>query len=278
VAEHSFTDKIQDKKYLVVGTGINCLDALRYYYACANCDAVGTEEWISDSFGEHNIDTGFTTSGEQHYHVCLQEGCDYVTEKINCYGGVATCKEKASCTVCGEKYGNLAPHIPCEDDGDCTTAVVCSVCGVETTSALAEHKDEDADGKCDACGHVMNVSSDTEPDTDTDTETETETETESEIVTETDSESKTILETNTEKLTEIETEKLTEIETESYVDDVVTEVQSEETNNEAENESETVTASRKKGCSGSLNGAAILIISLGIAVAMICGKRKIREN
>ena len=275
VAEHSFTDKIQDKKYLVVGTGINCLDALRYYYACSNCDAVGTEEWISDSFGEHNIDTGFTTSGEQHYHVCLQEGCDYVTEKINCYGGVATCKEKASCTVCGEKYGNLAPHIPCEDDGDCTTAVVCSVCGVETTSALAEHKDEDADGKCDACGHVMNVSSDTEPDTDTDTETETETE--SEIVTETYSENETTLETDTEKLTEIETESESESESESYSDDVVTEAQSEETNTEAENESETVTASGKKGCSGSLSGAAILIISFGIAVAMICGKRKIRE-
>ena len=38
-------------------------------------------------------------------------------------GGTATCKEKAVCTECGEKYGSLAAHRYSEDN-------VCTVCGV----------------------------------------------------------------------------------------------------------------------------------------------------
>lgn len=38
-------------------------------------------------------------------------------------GGTATCKEKAVCTECGEKYGSLAAHRYGEDN-------VCTVCGV----------------------------------------------------------------------------------------------------------------------------------------------------
>ena len=69
--DHIFTKKIEDKAHLVIGTGINCLDAVRYYYGCADCDAISTEEWTSDNYGEHKIDIGFTSSKNQHYHVCL---------------------------------------------------------------------------------------------------------------------------------------------------------------------------------------------------------------
>ena len=44
-------------------------------------------------------------------------------------GGTATCKELAECAICGAEYGNLGGHVPAADDGDCTTDILCSVCG-----------------------------------------------------------------------------------------------------------------------------------------------------
>ncbi len=70
-------------------------------------------------------------------------------------GGSATCEEKAKCTVCNKEYGNLAGHNPNSDDGDCTTAVICSVCGDVTTPAAASHTGGSATceekAKCTVC-------------------------------------------------------------------------------------------------------------------------------
>ncbi|MDE6060137.1 MAG: hypothetical protein K2G31_01520, partial [Clostridia bacterium] len=55
-------------------------------------------------------------------------------------GGRATCTEQATCIVCGEKYGNLAPHTPgtpkreqivpanCESAGSYVEVIDCTVC------------------------------------------------------------------------------------------------------------------------------------------------------
>ena len=40
----------------------------------------------------------------------------------------ATCTAKAYCSVCKKEYGELGAHTPNIDDGDCTTAVTCSLC------------------------------------------------------------------------------------------------------------------------------------------------------
>ncbi|MBE5867267.1 MAG: hypothetical protein E7292_13945, partial [Lachnospiraceae bacterium] len=45
----------------------------------------------------------------------------------------------------------LTEHIPKADDGDCTTAITCSICGEVTTEAEAEHIDSNDDGYCDVC-------------------------------------------------------------------------------------------------------------------------------
>jgi len=70
-------------------------------------------------------------------------------------GGTATCKAKAKCTSCGKEYGELAAHTPAADDGDCTTAVKCSVCGEDATAAK-EHTGGTATckelAKCANCG------------------------------------------------------------------------------------------------------------------------------
>ena len=71
-------------------------------------------------------------------------------------GGTATCKDKAKCSVCGAEYGELTDHTPIADDGDCTTAITCSICGKVTTEAKASHTGGTATCKdkaeCMVCG------------------------------------------------------------------------------------------------------------------------------
>ena len=43
-------------------------------------------------------------------------------------------------------------HSPAADDGDCTTAICCSVCGAVTTAAKTHTDGDDADHKCDNAG------------------------------------------------------------------------------------------------------------------------------
>ena len=81
--------------------------------------------------------------------------CGEVTTVANAThtGGTATCEHKANCSVCGKEYGELAEHIPNADDGDCTTAITCSVCGEVTTVANATHTGGEA-----TCEHKANCS------------------------------------------------------------------------------------------------------------------------
>ena len=55
-----------------------------------------------------------TEKGWKAYDTCKREGCDYTTyEEIAALGhtgGTATCTEQATCSVCGEKYGNTLEH------------------------------------------------------------------------------------------------------------------------------------------------------------------------
>ena len=55
-----------------------------------------------------------TEKGWKAYVTCKREGCDHTTyEEIPALGhtgGKATCTEQATCSVCGEKYGNTLGH------------------------------------------------------------------------------------------------------------------------------------------------------------------------
>lgn len=99
-------------------------------------------------------------------------------------GGTATCTKQAECVRCGKGYGALAAHTPIADDGDCTTPVLCTVCGgaaIPAKSAhtgstatcthkavcmlcgraygeLGSHVDADEDGKCDTCAQMLTPS------------------------------------------------------------------------------------------------------------------------
>ena len=76
--------------------------------------------------------------------------CDAVTTAASSghTGGTATCTAKAKCSVCSKEYGDLALHTLEADDGDCTTAILCSVCDTVTTPAKANHTANDDDNDC----------------------------------------------------------------------------------------------------------------------------------
>ncbi len=86
-----------------------------------------------------------TEKGWKEYDTCKREGCDYSTyEEIPALGhkgGTATCTEQATCSVCGEKYGNALGH----KYGDLISKIepTCSATGTE------------AHYKCSVCNKVF---------------------------------------------------------------------------------------------------------------------------
>ena len=68
-------------------------------------------------------------------------------------GGTATCKDKAVCTVCNQPYGELSTvHTPAADDGDCTTAIKCTICDAELVAAKTHTYADAKDTSCDNAG------------------------------------------------------------------------------------------------------------------------------
>ncbi len=118
-----------------------------------------------NSSSEHSC--SFTTLEKDATHHWYSCECGEEQEKQAHTGGVATCEDKAECSVCDQAYGELAAHneqpLPaveatCTTTGltagswcpDCETIVV----EQEVTDKLL-HKDEDEDFVCDyECGRM----------------------------------------------------------------------------------------------------------------------------
>ena len=101
---------------------------------------------------EHDWTAGWTAvrPGATHSKVCNTDGCG-VTQTGSCTGGTATCKEQATCDVCGGKYGSYADHsytaqtVDTEylkSDATCTEQAVyyksCAVCGLSSEGTADE--------------------------------------------------------------------------------------------------------------------------------------------
>ena len=56
---------------------------------------------------DHAPATQWTSDGTNHWHACTFEGCTEQLDKTACSGGTATITEKATCSVCGNEYGDL---------------------------------------------------------------------------------------------------------------------------------------------------------------------------
>ncbi|MBR2474586.1 MAG: hypothetical protein IKB51_06125, partial [Clostridia bacterium] len=121
-------------------SGVWQTDENNHWKLCAVCGIKINEEThaFDDEADECNV-CGYTKGHEHDYTVqkfddnehWMECECGTIKEDsvASHTGGEATCTEQATCSVCNEKYGPLAPHTPGEDDGDCTTDILCSVCG-----------------------------------------------------------------------------------------------------------------------------------------------------
>ncbi len=139
---------------------------------CEYCDHIFVEA------KSHNFATGeaWNSTHTEHWYICLNEGC----EAKNDYGEHVPEEDDGDCTthllcdVCGWVVvkGNDS-HTPNADDGNCLTAITCSVCGTVTTEAKEAHTltvyITNSDGThtpaCEYCHHMEPVK---EPHTDED--------------------------------------------------------------------------------------------------------------
>ncbi len=111
--------------------------------ARAVCDACGAEYGELD-LSAHTVESVHFVQNENDAstHYCYALCCGRVDTDMGIQshsGGNATCKSKATCSKCHKEYGVLSSHTPSTDDGDCTTAVLCSVCGEVTTEGNIAH-------------------------------------------------------------------------------------------------------------------------------------------
>ena len=119
-----------------------------------------------DGAGEKQFKAIFTPEDTSNYNTVEES----VTVTVMAHtGGTATCTDKAVCSVCGMKYGELAEHTAVEIpavEATCTKSGMtagskCSVCG-EILVAPEEiaplgHVDENGDELCDRCGFDMSI-------------------------------------------------------------------------------------------------------------------------
>ena len=124
----------------------------------------------------HTYSTTWSTDETNHWHECTcgdkkdlaahvdankDHNCDVCGKKMSDHtGGTATCKDKATCTICGQKYGDLAAHnYKTEWSKDKNKHWhECSVCGdkkdvaAHTPGAPAT---ETTPQTCTICGYVI---------------------------------------------------------------------------------------------------------------------------
>ena len=113
------------------GDIINGYDDTHHFKECINIDCPDPFKGATEK-ALHTPSTEFSHDAKNHWNECS----------------------------CGYK-ANFEAHKPAEDDGNCLTAVNCSVCSVVITEAKEAHADRGNDGKCDFCEHDMNAESET---------------------------------------------------------------------------------------------------------------------
>ena len=103
--------------------------------------------------GDHDY-SDLCRNNESHWRECTV--CHTATEPEPHTGGTATCRDMAECAVCGQPYGERAPHdfsVPCWDNVNHWTE--CSLC--HQTSDVAPHIGGSAtcqqQAVCEQCGH-----------------------------------------------------------------------------------------------------------------------------
>ena len=142
---HNFNQKNTSETYLK--SAATCTKKAVYYYSCT-CGEKGTETFESGELAAHAYKTTWSNDNASHWHSCYVCGdkkdeevhidknkdhnCDVCDKKMTDHtGGTATCKDRATCSICGEKYGSLAGHVykTIWSYDDTNHWHECSVCG-----------------------------------------------------------------------------------------------------------------------------------------------------
>lgn len=83
----------------------------------ATCSQLAICTICESQYGEldpdnHKPVSEWTQESGKHYHKC-EYGCDTHLDETNCFGGEATCTEKAVCEICFNPYGkSMLPTTP----------------------------------------------------------------------------------------------------------------------------------------------------------------------
>ena len=137
------------------------------------CDDCGEPYDISD----HSFDNACDKT-------CNNVGCDYTRDTSHTPNADdSDCTTAINCSVCGEEmtaaknhafdnacdincnnsgcnHTRITDHVPNADDGDCTTPIVCSICGEITIAAKNHDFDNGCDTNCNnqSCTYVRSAS------------------------------------------------------------------------------------------------------------------------
>ena len=171
---HNFNQKNTNETYLK--SAATCTKKAVYYYSCT-CGEKGTETFESGELAAHAYKTTWSNDNASHWHSCYVCGdkkdeevhidknkdhnCDVCGKKMTDHtGGTATCKDRATCSICGEKYGSLAGHVykTIWSYDETNHWHECSVCGSkkdEEAHIPGEEATETTHQTCTVCGYVI---------------------------------------------------------------------------------------------------------------------------
>ena len=171
---HNFNQKNTSETYLK--SAATCAKKAVYYYSCT-CGEKGTETFESGKLAAHAYKTTWSNDNASHWHSCYVCGdkkdeevhidknkdhnCDVCGKKMTDHtGGTATCKDRATCSICGEKYGSLAGHVykTIWSYDETNHWHECSVCGSkkdEEAHIPGEEATETTHQTCTVCGYVI---------------------------------------------------------------------------------------------------------------------------
>lgn len=123
-------------------------------YKTPNYDS--TNHWIECSCGAKMRVVGHSVTDDKNCTTADICSCGYVVVPAkNHVAGEddGDCTTDIMCKVCGNvAEAGAKNHIAGEDDGDCTTAIVCKNCNHVVVAGAGEHVDANADGMCDNTG------------------------------------------------------------------------------------------------------------------------------
>jgi len=135
LAEHDFTERIEDAAHLVEGSGADCQDAKEFYFDCANCDAIGTETFESGAGDHAPAQKPVSNDDGTHTTYCAVDGCGESLSTDNCKGNAATCEDASICSACGYTIQNKLGHDMGDpvSDGASGHSAQCSRCNYSET-------------------------------------------------------------------------------------------------------------------------------------------------